>query len=234
MSDFERYGDYNEVDESPKKSRVLLVIKITALVLCFSVVALLLFRVFSFNYYPDSMKKLYFTDTLTAYYNEKGGDIGAKTQELRAPYDDAELGNFFCDNLIIIEELGEIQISLRYNVSLADTIKEKYGADFDPDDTSRFTFTLTRSGGDESATGAAAGVPMESKLTACEWDSFMMYRYAKLVFDGVNFEGAEWIRLDIRIDGVEREEPFMVCIYENVSEYSEFTEYKLSSSEVPK
>ncbi len=233
MSDFERYGDYNEIDESPKKSRVLLAIKITAIALCFAVVALLLFRVFTFNYYPKSMKRLYFTDALTAYYNEKDGDIGAKTQELRAPYDDAELGNFFCDNLIVIEELGELQVSLRYNTSLADILKEKYGADFDPNDTSRFTFSLTKSGGDEAATGAAAGIPLECTVS-CVWDSFMMYRYAKLVFDGVDFTDAAWIRLDIRIDGVERAEPFMVCIYENVSEYSEFTEYKPSSSEVPK
>jgi len=185
MSDFERYGDYNEVSESPTKSPVLLAIKITALVLCFSVVGLLLFRVFTLNYYPKAMKSVYFGEALNAYCADNGGTASAKTQE--------------------------------------------YGVELDPDDTSRFGFSLTKSGGDESATGAAAGIPMSATLSYCEYDSFMMYRYAKLVFDGVDFAGAEWIRLDITIDGVPHKTPYMIAIYENNEGFSEFIEYTLSS-----
>ena len=41
------------------------------------------------------MKKIYFNNTLTSFYNERGGEIGALTQGLRAPYDDEKKGNFF-------------------------------------------------------------------------------------------------------------------------------------------
>ena len=229
MSDFERYGDYSEVSESPTKSPVLLAIKITALVLCFAVVGLLVFRVFTLNYYPKAMKSVYFGEALVNYCEANGGSANAKTQELRAPYDDAKLGNFFADYLVVFEELGELQISIRYNVSLADTILDEYGVTFDPDDTSRFSFSLTRSGGDENATGAAAGVPMSATLSHVEFDSFMMYRYARLVFDGVDFEGAKWIRLDVAIDGVPHKTPYMIAIYENNEGFSTFLEYTVSS-----
>ena len=90
MDDFERYGDYNEIEEAPKKSAVLKTIKIVAIIVCFSVIGVLGFRVFTFNYYPDSMTKLTFTDNLTAYYNERGGDIEVLTQKLRTRYDDPD------------------------------------------------------------------------------------------------------------------------------------------------
>ena len=80
MSDFERYGDYNEIDEAPEKSRVGLIIKIVALVLCFSVVGFLALRMISFNYYPKAMKDLYFGDELTALYERNGGNIEVLTQ----------------------------------------------------------------------------------------------------------------------------------------------------------
>ena len=67
MDDMERYGDYNEIDEPPKKSGVLTAIKLIAAIICISVIGLLAFRIFTFNYYPASMKKLYFNETLTAF-----------------------------------------------------------------------------------------------------------------------------------------------------------------------
>ena len=81
MDDMERYGDYNEIDEPPRKSPVLLTLKIIAFVLIFSVVGILAVRLIMFNYYPENMKTLYFNDALTAFYNERDGDIGAKTQK---------------------------------------------------------------------------------------------------------------------------------------------------------
>lgn len=235
MSDYELYGDYNEVDdeeEAPKEKRGLgFAIKLVAIIICFAVVAFLGFRLFTFNYYPRAMKNIYFTDTLTAYYNEQGGNIGALTQSLRAPYDDADLGNFFCDNLIVIPECGEIQLSLRFNTALYNRL----GTEFAPEDVS---FSLRRSGGDESATGAAAGVSVPAQLVYSEWDEFMMYKYVKLVFDGIDFPDGEnkieWLRLDITIDGLESDGPYMICIYENNDQFSKFTEYKLSRKERPK
>ncbi|MBQ7386932.1 MAG: hypothetical protein IJW03_02070 [Clostridia bacterium] len=228
MSDYELYGDYNEVDEPPKKSGVGFIIKLVAITVCFIVVGFIAFRLFAFNHYPRSMKDIYFTDTLSSYYDETGGDIGAVTQGLRAPYDDAKLGNFFAANLIVIEGCGEIQVALRYNTSLYNTL----GLEFSNDDLS---FSLRRSGGDENASGALAGRPLDASVSVCAEEEFLMYRYIKLVFDGVDFgEGedrAKWIRLDIEIDGVERDEPFMICIYEDNDAYSKFSDYELSKEE---
>ena len=233
MDDFERYGDYNEIeDEQPKKNILGLVLKIVSGVVCAAVIGIIGLRLFTFNYYPDSMKRLYFTDALTEHYVETGGNIGALTQKLRAPYDDADRGNFFCDRLIVIPDIGELQVALRYNVSIASSLADNYGlSDFDAENTSQFSFRLWRNGSD-GGSGSEIGT-----ITAALWDSYAMYRYCKLVFDGVDFgleEGEdkiEWIRLEIFIEGIE--EPFMVAVYENNDDYASFSEYKLSKGEAP-
>jgi hypothetical protein len=67
-----------------------------------------------------------------------------------------------------------------------------------------------------------------------------MYKYYKLVFDGVplTLEGEDkigWIRLEIFVKGQKGDKPYaMIPIYENSSDYSKFTDYKLSNGEVPK
>lgn len=230
MSDFELYGDYNEIDEPPKKKPLLRVIKITALVLCFAVILFIGFRVFTFNYYPSLMKSIYFTDSLTEYYYETDGKIGAKTQGLRAPYDNADEGNFFCDHLIFVEDIGHLEITLRYNTSLYDEIYRKYSVRLSDKDSGKFHFSLSKNSGQEGV----VAVPLDAELQAVVWDEFAMYRYSKIVFEGVDFEGAEWIRLEITIDGVESEEPFVIAIYENNADHNNFSDYKLSKSEVPK
>ena len=234
MEDMERYSDYNEYedDEPRKKSPVGLLLKILIAAVCISVAGILAFRIIIFNNYPDSMKNIYFNDKLTAYYNEKGGNIGALTQNLRAEYDDPDEGNFFCDNLIVIPGINQLQVSARYNVSLMQSIKEKYGVELDADADNLFTFKLSvlplsRDDGTAHATG---------KLTVAETDKMMMYRYYKLVFDDVDFEleGEDevWIRLEIYINGVEMEKPYMVLIYED-TKTSVFEEYELSQEEKP-
>ena len=235
MDDLERYGDYNEVDEPPKKSPVLLILKIAAIVVCAAVIGVLGYRIFLFNSSPESMEKLYFTENLTEYYNSTDGKIGAITQKLRAPYDDAEEGNFFGDNLIVIPGCGELQVSVRFNKSFADTLREEYGfADFDPYNEEQFSFRLWRDGTDGDDPGCVIG-----ELTFSKWEDYSMYRYCKLVFDGIDFDGEEsgeaieWIRLEIFIDGVDKKEPFMIPIYENHSEFSKFDEYILSKEERP-
>ena len=243
MDDLERYGDYNEVDEPPKKSPMLLVLKIAVAVICAAVIGLLGYRIFLFNSSPKTMEKLYFTETLTAYYNETDGKIGAITQKLRAPYDDEKEGNFFCDNLIVIPGCGELQVCLRFNKSLADTLYENYGFEnFDVNNEKQFTFRLWRDGAYALDAGCEVGT-----LTVAEWEDYSMYRYCKLVFDGIDFEGKdvgeaiEWLRLEVFIDGLNSEstenpkksEPFMIPVYENNEGYSKFEEYTLSKGERP-
>ena len=235
MDDLERYGDYNEVDEPPKKSSVLMIIKITAAIIALAVFGLLGFRLFLFNYVPSEVSGLYFTENLTEYYNSTDGNIGALSQKLRAKYDDPDLGNFFCDNVIIIPGCGEIQMSLRYNASVGDNFLEEYGFDgFDPDDPEQFSFRLWHNFTDEDPEGYEIGT-----LSVSEWSSYSMYRYFKLVFDGIDFYGEtrdddiKWIRLEIFVDGVEKDEPFMIAVYENHEAYSKFEEYIPSKGERP-
>lgn len=227
----ERYGDYNEVSESPSKSPVLRLIKLIAVILCFAVVGLLLLRLLLFNYVPASVKDIYFTDALTEYYYETNGNVGAKTQTLRAQYDDAKEGNFFCDNLIVIPEIGELQITLRYNVSLIEKLKEAYGlTDIDENSEDLFIFRLRRNGDVTSDT------TLIGHLEATKFESFLLYRYYKIVFDGIDFNSEDkidWIRLEILVKNADQKEPYMVAIYENNETYSKFSDYKLSSGEVP-
>ena len=234
MDDFERYGDYNEIDEPPSKSKTGLILAIAAGAVILLVAIVIGIRLFTFNHYPKAMKTLYFNDTLTEYYNAEGGDIEVYTQKLRAPYDDAKQGNFFVSELMLIPEIDQLQLCLRYNNSLSRTLYENYGFEgFEPENETQFTFRLWRDGDEDNPNGYEIG-----RLTVTEWESYAMYRYCKLVFDGVDFgigedNGAEWIRLEIYIEGLEKDEPFMIAVYENNEEYSTLDEYKLSRGEAP-
>lgn len=230
MDDMERYGDYNEIDEPPSKNPVLMLLKIIITLVCVAVVGVIAFRIFLFNSYPDSMKNIYFNDTLTEFYNEKNGEIGATTQTLRVPYDDPDNASFFCDNLIVIKEAGQLQLSVRYNVSAIENFEKKYGVEgLSVDDDALLSFRLVDNYG--RVYNDATVVAKESK---------MMYRYCKVVFDGIVFEGSsdgldpEWIRIEFFIKDLGGGEPFsMVPVYENNDVYDVFTEYKLSNEEKP-
>ena len=232
MEDMERYGDYNDVEyDSPKKSgAVLTVLKIITAVVCISVIGILAFRMTLFNTYPERVKNIYFNDTLTEYYEACGGAIAAETQVLRASYDDPDLGNFFCDNLIVIKGVDQLQVSLKYNVSTIERISaELYeGAPLDDMSTDIFTFRLVDNYG-----------AVYSEVEMPVFEARVMYRYAKLVFDGVDFDGSatghapEWIRLEIFTDKSASEPYAMICVYENNEAYNVFTTYELSKDEVP-
>ena len=66
-----------------------------------------------------------------------------------------------------------------------------------------------------------------------------MYRYYKLVFDGIDFgedkDKIEWIRLEIFVKGQDGQAPFaMIPIYENNDGYSSFKELELSEEDILK
>ncbi len=243
MSDFERYGDYNEVDEAPSQNKTLKIIKFVAIFLCFFVAAALLFRVFTFNYYPKDMKTLYFNDTLTAYYNATGGDIGAESQTWRNyGYDDPDEGNFFCSNLVVIREAGQLQVTVRYNTSLMAKLGQRHGIDTpSPDDTSIYSFSLAGlRASDEIADGSEdAAKPVDATVTVARTNAFLMYRYVRLVFDGIDFgsteagDNLEWLRLEINVSGNKEYSPYKILIYQNNEGYSKFEEYKLERGEAP-
>lgn len=234
MEDIERYADYNEYeDDIPKgkKTPVMLILKILLALVAVAVIGLFAFRMIVYNYYPDTIENILFTEKLTAYYNETDGKIDAKTQKLRAPYDDPREGNFFADNLIIVEGIDHIQVSVRFNEALIDDLNAKHGLSLTPDDTSAFSFALSRNHSSEDNVFVPIGT-----LTAVESDNAMMYRYFKLVFDDVELDrgGAnevKWLALAVYVEGID--EPFRIAIYENNTEHSELADYKLGSKEKP-
>lgn len=233
MEDMERYGDYNEVDESPSKNPVVTGLKILVAVVCFAVIGFIGFRLVLFNYYPSTMSKLYFDGVLTEYYNETSGSIGAKTQDIRFPYDDPNKGNFFCDNLFVIDGAGQIQVSVRFNDAIYETFKQEYGVEIS-DDTDCFKYTLVR----DPITKEGEPI-LVAEVSEVVEDSLLMYRYKKLVFNGVDLgldEGedkVEWLRLEIELIGAKKTTVFRIPIYENNSSFAEFSEHKLSPEEKP-
>ena len=245
MSDYERYGDYNETEEDiPKsKSPALLVLKILTAVICIGVIGILAFRMFTFSSYPSSVKDVYFNDKLAAHYNENDGNIIVKTQQLRAPYDDKDLGNFFCDYLYLVEDIGQLQITLRYNKSTVERLSEELGVQLDDMSENLFSFALVACEGmiDEGGKDTEENWILKRYDTVSNsvFDSQLMYRYNKLVFDGVDFDTESeignpyWIRLEITVNGDESGKVYMVPIYENNSTLHTFTEYKLGKDEKP-
>lgn len=218
MEDLERYADYNEYeDDMPKKKGAVgLIIKILIAVVCLSVVAFLVFRLFVFNYYPDKIENIYFNDKLTAYYEQTGGNINAITQSLKAEYDHKDEGNFFCDNLIIIEGVNQLQISVRYNTSLMESIANEYKVNLDPDKFGHFEYNLAIN--PHLASNEEKFDPTGEHSHSLS-DSMLMYRYEKLVFDNVDLSPEEyenfWIVLEIRIKGVEMKAPYRVLLYQS-------------------
>ena len=232
MEDIERYGDYNEVDEAPggNKNPIAAVLKALVIILCHLVVGVLAFRLILFNYYPREIKSIHFNEKLTELYNSTDGNINAMTQTLRAPYDDPDFASFFADNLIIIKDAGQLQLSVRYNKSIFDAIEEKYGTRLE-DGKDLFTFELERVPFDDSNTAYKAG-----DLDYIKCEGLAMYTYCKLVFDGVEFlpEGEyDWIRLKITLNSVPEAKPYYILVYEQTDEYSALGEYELSRKEKP-
>jgi hypothetical protein len=229
VEDFERYGDYNEYeDDIPKgKNPVLTVIKILIALVCIAVVGVIAFRLVMFNYYPKNIKNIYFTESLTEHYNENGGDIEVLSQSLRAPYDNEKVATFMCDNLIVIPEIGELQVSIRHNLSAFENIKADHGIELSDPEGDNFIFRLYDN------TGRVYEAPIYVDRA-----SSLMYHYYKLVFDGVDF-GTEaaptnWIRLEVFVKGMDSDaKPYMIPIYENNEDYSKFSEYEIPKGVIP-
>ena len=232
--DMERYGDYNEYEEDLPKSKnpVLLTIKILIIAVCLAVIGVLVFRIVFFNFYPDSIENLYFNEALTEHYNEKGGNIEVKTQEIRAKYDNPDVATFICDNLYVIEGAKQLQLSIRYNSSaIAHIEKELSLKGLDASDPELFSYKLACYD-DE----AKAEVYLDASVTPAVYEEKLMYHYYKLVCDGVELGGLNepgWIRLDVFVKGAEKKFT-SIYIYENNESYSVFETYQLKSEDNPK
>ncbi len=255
MDDLERYGDYNEIDEpAGKRNPVLLFLKILVLVACFSVVGLLVFRVVLFSYYPSNMKSVYIDEELREAYRENG-DLDIVTQDLRYAYDDPDNGNFFCDHLIVVKDIDRVQIILRFNVSALEAIEKKYGEGAaDGDFSELLNFKLFRNNLKERANETVDETVSDTvgdyvfynrdivgEVLEVETDSFLMYRYYRIVFDSVDFDGADgndiaqWLSLAVYVKDHENEAPYArVLIYENHEDYAKFEKVDIPKKELEK
>ena len=137
--------------------------------------------------------------------------------------------------MIVVDGAGEIQFSVRYNLSTLENIKRKYGiSELDPDDEELLSFRLVASKYNGSV-GKYEEIVIADAPTYVGMDSFMMYRYYKLAFDGIDFaEPPVWIRVEIFVKGQTDDKPFaMVPVYENNEDYNIFDDYSLSGKEHP-
>lgn len=223
MSDYERYGDYNESDEVPEGSKkvalVARIIQILIAVVLILVIGLVIARIILFNFYPSTVTDVLYTDALTAY-KDANGTADLMTQRNDILYDDADEGNFFFDKLVCSPNADHLQVAFKYNVSLIKALNEEYGTSLDPDadPTELFDIKLVKTREGFEGTGKVE-VETVGAMTGVVTDSLMMYRYVKVAFDGVDFgfdEGETpvgWFRLDITPRDIEVEEPYSLAVY---------------------
>ena len=106
------------------------IVKITILILIFSVAAAFLLRFWLGSHYPESMRRLIPTAPLCDAYAK--GTLEVKAQEIRIDYEDPEEGLFFAGHMLVAPATGSLQVTVRYNRSTLATLAERYGESFDP------------------------------------------------------------------------------------------------------
>lgn len=223
MSDYERYGDYNDSDEapsgSPKVAIIARIIQILIAVFLILVIGLVIARIILFNFYPSTVTDILYTDALSAY-RDKNGTADLMTQANEILYDDADEGNFFFDKLVCSPKADHLQVAFKYNVSLIKALNEEYKTNLDPnaDPTELFDIKLVKTRDGFEGSGKVE-VESVGTMTGVVTDSLMMYKYIKVAFDGVDFgldEGETpvgWFRLDITPRDIEVKEPYSLAVY---------------------
>ncbi len=221
----------NYREENAGMQRMGKAVKSALVIFMFILAGLLFFRFWLNGFYPATMRRLIPTDVLTSAYSA-AEPPEAKTQEIRVLYDDPNEGLFFAKHMVFVEDTGSLQVSVRYNRSTLEKLTEKYGDAFDATAEQPFTYRLfaAREGGADFITvnGEEIRGDYYTLLDRRE-ASFAMYRYERLAFEGIEFDGVSWIRLEIghAANGYESD----IVVYENHEEYSEFETYKVKKSE---
>ncbi len=207
------------------------IISVTISVLIFLFIGALLFRIWSADYCPKSMKRLYFTEELIEEYRQDPEGFEAYRQNIRIKYDDSKEGYYFALNTIVVPSGDALQTTVRYNDSLFEALELEYGFAPDKEKEDMFiysAFACTGSDGDDGYTGT------EYKLDEIVYDEFWMYTYAKLCFDNIDLDGVYWVRIDVYLNDAEKTRLGSLVVYENTEDYNELEELKFSKSELPK
>lgn len=186
MSDYERYGDYNDIDDGTPRGRypVWRLLRILVSVTLFLFCGFLLFRLIVAEYYPKEVRDFRMTPAVAAYAD--GNDLDLEKMKIRVPYDDNVRASFIADNLVIERGSGAVQFTLRLSrdtmTRLSDTLGEDVGSK--PDE-SRFLVSLCDNLGNRYEKTDQFG------------RSYLWYRAVRYCFDGVDFAGVAWIRADV-------------------------------------
>ena len=205
------------------------------LVVCLLALFAALFgRMYIQEYYPKDSLRIVFTDSLTDHYNATE-DFKVYTQKIRAPYDDNKNACFFAKGLYLIPDAQTVQVTMRYNDQMLDAVAAKYKLESLEPKEGLFRYTLTVSyNQDEDGTDFRTYDAVYSKES-----SAFLYHYNKLVFEGVDFENAAWMRVDVYLVG-EEEAYGAVTVYEANFEYNgelfpyEMKEEKIAKRDLPK
>ncbi len=186
MADYERYGDYNEIDEDRvgRKRPVLRLLKILVTVALFLFSGFLVFRLLVAEYYPRELRAFRMTPAVTEYAETH--DLAPEKMKIRVPYDDNVRASFIADNLVIERSAGAVQFTLRLSRDTMARLSETTGEDLGrkPDE-NYFVVTLYDDLGNRYEKTEQIG------------RTVLWYRAVKYCFDGVDFAGVSWIRADV-------------------------------------
>ena len=187
MADYERYGDYNDIDDDDRprgRHPVLRLLRILITVALFLFCGFLAFRLIVAEYYPRDLRAFRMTPALTAY--AETNEISTEKVKISVPYDNNVRASFIADNLIVERGSGAVQFTLRLSKYTMTRLAETTGEDFGekPDETP-FTVRLLDNLGNTYEKTDQIG------------RSYLWYRAVKYCFDGVTLDGVVWIRADV-------------------------------------
>ncbi|MBQ2719076.1 MAG: hypothetical protein IJF73_03305 [Clostridia bacterium] len=203
------------------------IIKILIAAVVLGVAAAFVFRFWLGSYYPSSMRTLIPTAPLREAY--AAGELSVKSQKIRIEYEDPRDGLFFAGELLVAPETGSLQVTVRYNRSTLSSLAAEHGDAFDPEADRPFTYRIFCSRG--AAADGVTPVGEEHTPVDSRRDSFAIYEYERLAFEGLELDGVYWVRLDIYRAGAEEPEGSIV-IYENHEKYNEFEDYNVKNGEL--
>ncbi len=180
-------------------------LKTLVVVAIFGVIALIFARIFLHDFWPGTTNRFYMPQSLYEKYSTNVDELAVYTQEPMAPYDDPKEGNFFMGNMFCAPNDGYLQVAVRYNESTLPKVEAFYKRVIeDPElaPLALFDFSLLVSYETESKD--VTDFRRYTLASAeCATDSLLMYRYARLAFENVDFDGAVWMRVDIYLKGTE-------------------------------
>lgn len=143
-------------------------------------------RIMLSDYYPAEAKGTLENTVLSAAYGEDGTPPEAFLQDPVTPYDNKERAHFFFNYFVLIPEAKQIQLTLRYNNSTLEDIKNDKGLDALPaGDDERFSYYLRDANG------------KLYPLSDANYCTFLIYNYRRLVFDNVDTSTTGMIYLDV-------------------------------------